>query len=155
MTQFPTITIVSYDPAHQRRFEELNAAWIQADFWLEEIDKQVLRHPEETILVNGGMIFSACVNAEVIGTVALKFVEPGVFEFTKMAVDKDWRGKGIGFALAEHAIAHARSLGAARIILYSHSKLKAALALYEKLGFKYIPVDGPYARSDVKMHLIL
>jgi ribosomal protein S18 acetylase RimI-like enzyme len=31
--------------------------------------------------------------------------------------------------------------------------LKHALALYKKLGFVEIPVDGPYKRSDIKMEL--
>jgi len=29
------------------------------------------------------------------------------------------------------------------------------MALYTKLGFKEIPVDGPYKRTDIKMELIL
>jgi ribosomal protein S18 acetylase RimI-like enzyme len=72
-----------------------------------------------------------------------------------MAVSEKFRGKGIGQTLAEAAIAKAKSLNAKRIILYSSSKLTPALALYRKLGFLHVPVDGPYKRSDVKMELDL
>jgi ribosomal protein S18 acetylase RimI-like enzyme len=45
--------------------------------------------------------------------------------------------------------------GGKRIILYSNTKLETAIALYRKLGFKEIPLDGPYKRSDIKMELLL
>jgi GNAT superfamily N-acetyltransferase len=72
-----------------------------------------------------------------------------------MAVNEKFRGLGIGYELANAAIAKARSLGATSIILYSSSKLLPALTLYQKLGFIHVPVDGPYKRSDVKMQLDL
>jgi len=33
--------------------------------------------------------------------------------------------------------------------------LETAIAMYRKLGFKEIPVDGLYKRSDIKMELKL
>ena len=97
----------------------------------------------------------ASVDDEIAGTVALKYVETGVYEFTKMAVDERFRGQKVGLALAEAAIEKARTLGAKKIILYSSTKLVPAISLYRKLGFAEIPVDGPYKRSDIKMQLTL
>jgi len=85
----------------------------------------------------------------------VKFVEAGVYEFTKMAVDEKFQGKKIGKAIAETAIDWCRKSGARRIILYSNTKLETAIAMYRKLGFKEIPLDGPYERSDIKMELRL
>lgn len=94
-------------------------------------------------------------NNEMAGTVALKFVEPGIYEFTKMAVDGKFRGLKIGEALSLKAIEKAREFGGNKIILYSNTKLIPAIALYRKLGFKEIPLDGPYKRSNIKMELVL
>lgn len=97
----------------------------------------------------------ASCDKEMAGTVALKYVEPGVYEFTKMAVDEKFRGQKIGLLLSEAAIIKARQLGAKKIILYSNTVLAPAISLYRKLGFKEVPLDGPYKRSDIKMELIL
>jgi GNAT superfamily N-acetyltransferase len=149
------VNILQYTSAHQPAFENLNRVWIEKEFGMEPIDFQVLQHPDEYILKKGGTILMASYAREIAGTVALKFVETGVYEFTKMAVDEKFRGKKIGQALAEAAIGTARELGAKKIILYSNTKLQPAIALYRKIGFMEIPVDGPYKRSDIKMELVL
>lgn len=149
------ITIFLYEAQHQPWFEKLNRAWIEKYFWMEPVDFQVLQHPDEHILKKGGFIFMASYENEIAGTVALKFVSPGIYEFTKMAVDEKFQGKKIGKALAEIAIAQAKALGADKIILYSNTMLETAITLYRNLGFVEVPVDGPYKRSDIKMELNL
>jgi GNAT superfamily N-acetyltransferase len=150
-----TITILDYEPKDQPWFEKFNRAWIEQFFVMEDIDVQVLQHPDQYILAKGGSILMAYVDNEVAGTVALKKSSEGVYEFTKMAVGDMFRGKGVGKELALAAIEKAKRLGALKIILYSSSRLQPALTLYTKLGFVNIPVDGPYKRSDVKMELII
>jgi ribosomal protein S18 acetylase RimI-like enzyme len=149
------IRILDYEPNHQPWFEKFNRAWIEKYFWMEPIDFQVLQHPDEHIIQKGGKIFMATCDGEMAGTVALKFASPGVYEFTKMAVDDKFQGRKIGRALSEAAIEKAKSLGARTIVLYSHTSLDTALALYRRLGFREIPVDGPYKRSDIKMEMKL
>ena len=147
------IEIVKYKPEHQPWFEKLNRNWIEKFFWMEPLDFEILQKPEEHIIKKGGEIFMALYQKEISGTVALKFVEPGVYEFTKMAVDEKFQRKKIGEMLAQVAIRHAKQQKAKRIFLYSSTKLKAAIGLYSKLGFVEIPLDGPYKRSDIKMEL--
>lgn len=149
------LEITEYKSDHQPWFERFNRDWIEAFFWMEPIDFEVLQHPEEHIIKKGGAILMATVNKEMAGTVALKFVEPGIFEFTKMAVDEKFRGLKVGEALALQAIDKARAVGARKIILYSNTVLAPAIALYRKLGFREIPLDGPYQRSNIKMELEL
>lgn len=150
-----TIAIVNYEKAHQPWFEKFNRDWIEKYFWMEPIDFEVLQKPEEHILATGGQILMATCDGEMAGTVALKFVEPGVYEFTKMAVDEKFRGKKVGLALAQEAIQRARGKKAAKIILYSNTVLESAIRLYGQLGFQEVPVDGPYKRSNMKMELLL
>lgn len=149
------VTILEYKPEHQPWFEKLNRDWIEKYFWMEPVDFDVLQHPDEHIIKPGGAILVAQYQKEIAGVVALKYVKPGVYEFTKMAVAEAHRGQKIGQILSEAAIEKARTLGAYKIILYSSTKLAPALSLYRKLGFYDVPVDGPYKRSDVKMELPL
>lgn len=149
-----SVEILEYRNEHQPWFEKFNREWIEKYFWMEPIDVAVLQHPDEHIIQKGGTILMISVNGEIAGTVALKFTQSGVFEFTKMAVDEKFRGKKIGQKLAEAGIKKAVELGAEKIILYSHTSLRPAIALYRKLGFAEVPVDGPYKRSDIKMELI-
>lgn len=149
------VTILDYASAHQPDFERLNKNWIEKYFWMEPIDFEVLSKPEEHIIHAGGLIFMARYKNELVGTVALKFVDKGIYEFTKMAVDQKFQGLKIGKQLAEVAIEKAKEKKANKIILYSNTKLIPAIALYRKLGFREIPLDGPYKRSDIKMELTL
>jgi N-acetylglutamate synthase-like GNAT family acetyltransferase len=149
------LKILSYEKQYQPWFENLNRAWIEKYFRMEPIDFEVLQHPDVHIIDHGGHILMATLDKEIVGTVALKYVKPGVYEFTKMAVDEKYHAKGIGKALAEAAIDKAKTLGADKIILYSNTKLAPAIKLYRRLGFQEIPVDGPYKRCDIKMELPL
>jgi ribosomal protein S18 acetylase RimI-like enzyme len=149
------IQILDFKPEHQVWFEKFNRDWIEKYFWMEPVDIEVLQKPEIHIINKGGNIFMAMADKEMAGTVALKYVEPGVYEFTKMAVDEKFQGRKIGLSLAEAAIQRARKLGASKIILYSNTVLGPAIKLYEKLGFKEIALDGPYKRSNIKMELNL
>ena len=149
------LEMIEYQPEHQPWFEKFNRQWIEEYFWMEPIDFDVLQHPDEYIISKGGKILVAMYNKQIAGTVALKYVDPTTYEFTKMAVDSKFRGLKVGQALGEEAISKARRLGAEKIILYSHTVLVPAVSLYKKLGFVEVPVDGPYKRSNIKMELSL
>jgi len=149
------LEMIEYQPEHQPWFEKFNRQWIEEYFWMEPIDYDILQRPDEYIISKGGKILVATCNKEIAGTVALKYVDPTTYEFTKMAVDSKFRGLKVGQALGEEAIAKAKSMGATKIILYSHTVLVPAVSLYKKLGFIEVPVDGPYKRSNIKMELNL
>jgi ribosomal protein S18 acetylase RimI-like enzyme len=150
-----SLEIVDYKPEYQPWFEKFNRDWIEKYFWMEPLDVEILQNPDKHIINEKGYIIMATLDKEMAGTVALKYTSQNVYELTKMAVDEKFRGQKIGEALAQAAIKKAKSLGANKIILYSSTKLKPALALYRKLGFVEVAVDGPYKRSDVKMELLL
>jgi GNAT superfamily N-acetyltransferase len=147
--------ILNYESVHQPWFEKLNRQWIEKYFSMEPLDYLILQDPEEHILKPGGKILMASCKDTIVGTVALKFIGDGVYELTKMAVDEDFQGLKIGYALGATVIEQAKQLGAKRIFLYSNTKLRPAVGLYYKLGFQEIPVDGPYKRTDIKMELMI
>jgi GNAT superfamily N-acetyltransferase len=125
---------------------------------VEEPDLQVFRDPESEIIRPGGEIFFAVVDGEPLGTCALIRHGDGVFELAKMGVSPRAQGHGLGARLMEAAIGFARERGGARIELLTNSVLGPALRLYERHGFRRVPVaahEGGYERVDVKMVLDL
>jgi GNAT superfamily N-acetyltransferase len=80
-----------------------------------------------------------------------------VFELAKMAVRQDARGRGYGDLLIDNVVRFAREAGAERLILLSNRCLQPAIALYEKHGFKSVPITDvhDYKRVDIQMELEL
>ena len=74
---------------------------------------------------------------------AVTFYRPGAFAlfppewacFRLLAVAPAARGKGIGRALVDEAIARARAAGAEAMGIHNVSFMESAFALYERLGF--------------------
>lgn len=148
------LRIVPFDPALREHFYRLNEAWLRKYFYVEEIDHRVLSNPETEILRSGGAILFAMLGDEVIGTCALLHESDGVYELTKMAVDEQRQGLGIGRALMEAAIAEFRQRRGRRLFLETNSKLTPALRLYESMGFEHQPSikpDSHYDRANVYM----
>ena len=146
------IKIVDYRPEHQTYFEAFNRVWIEELFEMEPVDEWVLTNPEEAILNDGGAILMAEYNGIIAGTVGLRKVDNNVYEFTKMAVDKNYRRLGIAEAISYASFKKAKELGAQKVILYSNTKNAGAIKLYEKIGFQHVEVEqGVYKRANVKM----
>ena len=150
------LRIVPFRAEHAAAFRDLNLAWIEKHFAVEERDARDLGDPATHIIAPGGYIFMAELNGVAVGGVALMREEDGVFELAKMTVADSTRGLGVGRALGEAAIAHARAIGAKKIELLTNSALKPAIALYHSLGFVDVPLGHTeYTRADVHMVLEL
>lgn len=153
-------TIKSYTEQFKDAFFRLNRAWIEEHFGqLEDVDLQVLQHPEEEIIRKGGMIFFAFHRKEILGTAAVQKETPGVFRLSKFAIQKDYQGKGIGKALLEKCKAFAISGGAHTIILYTSPLLVNSLNFYTNNGFSFVPMRQDehklFKRPSVKMEMKL
>jgi len=150
------LRIVPYRPEHADAFRDLNLAWIRKYFVVEDRDTRDLGDPQTYILAPGGYIFMAELNGECVGTCALMKEGDGIFELAKMTVSESARGLGVGRALGEAAIAHARAIGARRVELLTNATLVPAITLYHTLGFVDVPVGHTeYVRANVHMVLDL
>jgi GNAT superfamily N-acetyltransferase len=150
------LRIVPFRADHAAAFRDLNLAWIRHYFTVEERDARDLGDPENYILAPGGYIFMAELSGAAVGTCALMREEEGVFELAKMTVAESARGLGVGRALGDAALAHARAIGARRVELLTNSSLVPAITLYHALGFVDVPLgETEYGRADVRMVLDL
>ena len=141
-------------------FRDLNLAWVEAFFTVEDEDRAQLEDPNTHILDKGGAILIAEYQGEAVGTVGLvPGHHEGMLELIKMSARSDIQGKGIGRALMDAAIERAREMGASQIWLETNTSLEAALALYRNSGFRELTGDEltptPYDRCNCQMLLDL
>jgi GNAT superfamily N-acetyltransferase len=149
-----SLRIVPFEPALREHFYRLNAAWLRRYFHIEDVDHRVLANPEGEILARGGTVLFALLGADVVGTCALMPESDGVYELTKMAVEDQHQGLGIGRALLHAAIGEFRRRGGRRLFLETNSRLRPAVHLYESVGFEHqasTKPDSHYDRADVYM----
>ena len=150
------LEIIVYNERLAVDFKQLNEAWLKKYFEIEPIDVEMLSNPTQYFIYKGGYIFFAKLADEIAGTFALLKESDSVYELSKMAVAESFQGKNIGNRLMEFAIAKATELKAAKIILYSNTKLSPAIHLYRKYGFVEVPViSSGYKRCNIKMELII
>lgn len=147
------LRIVDYDEGYGDAFGRLNREWLDKYFRVEPVDEGVLNDPRRHIIEAGGVVLYACIDDEVVGTVALRHQGHGVFELTKMAVTEAVQGHGLGRLLLCAALARFAEIGGQRLYLESNSRLGPALALYESAGFRHEtpPEPSDYERADVYM----
>ena len=71
------------------------------------------------------------------GVIGLVHLDPSRFGYCDiaLAVTREWRGRGVGRALFETAIASARERGCHKLCLSVFPHNIGAIALYRKLGF--------------------
>ena len=146
------VEILKFKPEFRKAFKDLNIEWIEKYFTVEPEDDKVLSNPE-VIIKNGGEIFFAKYNNEIVGTCAAIKIDDNTIELAKMAVTEKAQGKQIGKKLALAVIEFARSKGVEQLVLETSDKLVAAVNLYEKLGFEKINENSgsKYTRTVFKM----
>ncbi|MBQ4915541.1 GNAT family N-acetyltransferase [Maribacter sp. MMG018] len=149
--------IIPYEPKYAKAFRDLNLLWLNKYFKVENKDTELLNNCQENIIDKGGYIFIALLNEIPVGCFALIKKNETSYELGKMAVSEKYQGLKIGQKMLAYAIDFAKQKDCKKIELYSSTKLDTALHIYKKFGFKEIELEEPlpYARSDVKMELII
>ena len=150
------LRIVPFHKKYSSTFYHLNKIWIEESFLLEESDKFDLLDPEKSIINKGGEIFFVLIENKPIATAAMIPIKSDTYELAKMTVDTQYRGNGIANKLMDKCILFAEEKEAKEIILITNDTLVIARNLYDKYGFKEVPLDSDkYLRGNVKMTLNL
>jgi len=94
-----------------------------------------------------GRLLLAEYEGQLAGCVALHKLEPGICEMKRLYLRPQFRGKGLGLALADRIIAEARQIGYQRMRLDTvEPAMKDAVAMYRRLGFREI---APYCANPI------
>ena len=84
---------------------------------------------------------------QLAGCVALHKLEDGICEMKRLYLRPQFRGKGLGRAIADRIIAEARQIGYTRMRLDTvEPVMKDAVAMYRRIGFREI---APYCNNPI------
>lgn len=107
----------------------------------------------------GGRLLLATYGAETSGCAAFRRMTPEICELKRMYVRPKFRGKRIGWQLANTLIQTARQLGYSVMRLETTTYLEKAIALYSAVGFRtcrpYYEVPAAFRNITVFMELDL
>lgn len=141
--------IVAYEDRYFTAWRQMSLDWLREYDLLEPEDYHLLDHPHETALDAGGAIWLALADGVPAGTVSLMPAGAGVWEIAKLTVRREYRGRGLADRLMEAALAGISARGGRTALLFTNSRLTAALGLYRKWGFTEVPHRGSaYCESD-------
>ena len=111
--------------------------WLNMDLSFQNIDNELSNfasmygHPN-------GLFLLAWNKSELAGGVGLRILEIKVCEMKRLFVYDQFTGKGVGRDLCVALIQEAINLGYQKMRLDTLGRMKAAIRLYENLGFKEI-----------------
>jgi len=113
------------------------ADWLDLDFCYENIEQELAAFPGEFAPPTGCFLL-AIVDDQAAGCVALRRwgrLSGGLCELKRLFVRPGFRGRHIGMRLTQAAIDEARRIGYERLRLDTLPAMRAAIGLYESLGF--------------------
>lgn len=149
--------VVPYSPDIRDAFVSLNLAWIEELFRVEEDDVRVL-YGVDSVVAEGGMVFSAVDGGEVLSTGMIRPLGGGEWELCKLATRPDHRRRGCATQVVRACLDYAAGHGGRKAVIISRTRLPQALSLYRALGFREVPLDRGrwgYERVDIQLELPL
>jgi GNAT superfamily N-acetyltransferase len=126
-------------------------AWLGETLDAEGLDKDIASWQTAYDGRRGRLLVVEAPDGLVVGTAAVRVLEPGVGEVKRMWIRPAHQGKGLGRPLMDACLDEARALGCGRLRLDSEDRLAAAVHLYRAYGFTEIPDYNGNARANVWM----
>lgn len=115
------------------------------------LDHDIAHWQEEYDGRTGVLLLVADPTGEVVGTAAVRLLEPGLGELKRMWLRPARQGRGLGRRLMDACLDEARRLGCRALRLDTQAKLEAAVHLYRAYGFSEIPRYNDNCRADIWM----
>ena len=121
----------------------------------EGLDHDIAHWQEEYDGRTGVLLVVADPAGKVVGTAAVRLLEPGVGEIKRMWLRPAWQGRGLGRRLMDACLDEARRLGCRALRLDTQAKLEAAVRLYRAYGFSEVARYNDNHRADIWMERVL
>lgn len=139
----------SESPAHIAQARELFLEYAQSlgfSLCFQNFEKELADLPGKYAPPDGRLLL-ADFSCQLAGCVGLRKLEDRICEMKRLYVRPQFRGKGLGRALADRIIAEARQIGYDRMRLDTvEPVMRDAVAMYRRLGFREI---SPYCENPV------
>ena len=143
------IIVPATAPAQIAQVRELfleYAASLGFSLCFQNFDQELASLPGDYAPPEGRLLLAQC-EGQLAGCVALHKLGSDICEMKRLYLRPQFRGKGLGRALAEYLIAEARQMGYSRMRLDTvEPVMKDAVAMYRKLGFREI---SPYRKNPI------
>ncbi|GAA3986710.1 GNAT family N-acetyltransferase [Allokutzneria multivorans] len=119
------------------RYHGRSATWA-------EVDEEMGVDPSDDL----PLLVVAYADGTAAGCLGMRLLEPGTGELTRMFVEPEWRGHGVGALLIAEVERLALADGVTALRLDTRSDLVEARRLYASQGYREIPAynHGPYAQ---------
>ena len=121
----------------------------------EGLDHDIAHWQEEYDGRTGVLLVVAGAAGEVVGTAAVRLLDPAVGELKRMWLRPAWQGRGLGRRLMDACLDEARRLGCRALRLDTQAKLEAAVHLYRAYGFSEVARYNDNHRADIWMERVL
>jgi putative acetyltransferase len=108
----------------------------------------------ERVYRDRAMFLCAVLDADIVGTGAIKHLNDRECEMTRMFVAATCRGRGIGRSIADELIKFARRAGYDHVRLSSNNVLTASHRLYERLGFQSVSSWEPDGDAHSRYYVL-
>ena len=145
--------VVEYDKKYKNDFKELNLAWINALFELEDEDNKVFKSIEDYIRKGANVFFTLDDDDSVLACCMIEPLRNDMWEISKFAARNLGSGKGAGSLCLVEALKYGIKHGASIFEIVTNTKCFKAIHIYEKYGFNKIddPIINPFKRGNYFM----
>jgi len=147
--------VPALSPAHLAQARELFLEYAQSlgfSLCFQNFDQELANLPGDYCPPDGRLLLAEY-DGKLAGCAALHKLEDGICEMKRLYLRPQFRGKGLGRALAERIISEARQIGYRSMRLDTvESAMRDAVAMYRKIGFRQI---APYCSNPIPSALYM
>lgn len=149
--------IIEYQEKYKNDFVKLNTAWLKRFYTVEPFDQDTMDRVDE-LVQNGAMVYLAVENESVLAVCMTMPLSDGIWEMCKLAAVGQYTGTGAGSRVFKACMDYAIANGAKKLSLISCRALKPAIHIYEKFGFREVPLNKEFwgaEKADIEMEYIV
>ena len=149
--------VIEYQEKYRKDFIGLNTEWLERFYTVEPFDQDMMDRVDELIQA-GAMVYFAIEDGKVLATCMTMPLSGGTWEMCKLAAVGQYTGTGAGSAVFLACMDYAISHGAEKLSLISCRALKPAIHIYEKFGFREVPLNKAFwgaEKADIEMEYLV